>query len=103
MEGDHKQAVEACTRGEPSRASIIDDANTRPALKDNPTYEKALRRRIDSNEALNSWTSLTAAQEGEFCGYRMIACIDSRKITQHSSPLWNPIPRSGTSRPNFEG
>ncbi|KAJ7900048.1 hypothetical protein B0H14DRAFT_2331670, partial [Mycena olivaceomarginata] len=44
---DHKQAAEACTE----------------ALLDDPNYVKALQRRAASNEKINSWSSLTAAQE----------------------------------------
>ncbi|KAK7064463.1 Tetratricopeptide repeat protein 1 [Favolaschia claudopus] len=44
---DHKQVVEACTE----------------ALLDDPNYVKALQRRAGSNEKINSWSSLTAAQE----------------------------------------
>ncbi|KAJ6627212.1 TPR-like protein [Mycena sp. CBHHK59/15] len=44
---DHKQAAEACSE----------------ALVDDPTYVKALQRRAVSNEKINSWTSLTKAQE----------------------------------------
>ncbi|KAJ6604370.1 hypothetical protein DFH09DRAFT_1122457 [Mycena vulgaris] len=45
--GDHKQAVEACSQ----------------ALLDDPNYVKALQRRAASNEKINTWSSLTAAQE----------------------------------------
>ncbi|KAF9454886.1 TPR-like protein [Macrolepiota fuliginosa MF-IS2] len=45
--GDHKQAVEACTR----------------ALLDDPKYVKALQRRVASNEILDTWSSLSSAQE----------------------------------------
>ncbi|KAJ3564376.1 hypothetical protein NP233_g8333 [Leucocoprinus birnbaumii] len=45
--GDHKLAVEACTK----------------ALKDDPKYVKALNRRAASNEILGSWSALTAVQE----------------------------------------
>ncbi|KAG6831274.1 hypothetical protein H0H92_011784 [Tricholoma furcatifolium] len=45
--GEHKQAVDACSE----------------ALLDNPKYVKVLFRRAKSNEALDSWSSLTAAQE----------------------------------------
>ncbi|KAJ3545064.1 hypothetical protein NMY22_g2572 [Coprinellus aureogranulatus] len=45
--GEHKEAVVACTQ----------------ALKDDPTYIKALQRRAASNEILDTWSSLTAAQE----------------------------------------
>jgi len=45
--GDHKQAIDACSQ----------------ALIDDPQYVKALQRRASSNEAVNSWSSLTAAQE----------------------------------------
>ncbi|KAJ7786019.1 TPR-like protein [Mycena metata] len=44
---DHKQAVEACSQ----------------ALLDDPSYIKALQRRASSNEKINSWSSLTSAQE----------------------------------------
>ncbi|TFK30627.1 hypothetical protein FA15DRAFT_699067 [Coprinopsis marcescibilis] len=47
VEGEHKESVAACTE----------------ALKNNPSYEKALQRRASSNEAINTWSSLTAAQE----------------------------------------
>ncbi|KAI0931945.1 hypothetical protein AcV5_004688 [Taiwanofungus camphoratus] len=45
--GDHKEAVEACTQ----------------ALLDDPQYIKALQRRAASNEQLNTWSSLSSAQE----------------------------------------
>lgn len=35
------------------------------ALEDNPTYTKALQRRAMANEAIGSWSSLSAALEGE--------------------------------------
>ncbi|KAK7694861.1 hypothetical protein QCA50_002049 [Cerrena zonata] len=44
---DHKSAVTACTE----------------ALADDPNYVKALQRRASSNEKLNTWSSLTSAQE----------------------------------------
>jgi len=45
--GDHKEAVKSCTE----------------ALLDHPKYIKALQRRAASNEQINSWSSLTSAQE----------------------------------------
>lgn len=45
--GDHKAVVEACSQ----------------ALLDDPMYTKALERRASSNDTINTWTSLTAAQE----------------------------------------
>lgn len=36
------------------------------ALLDDPTYTKALERRASSNDTINTWTSLTAAQEGDY-------------------------------------
>jgi len=45
--GEHKEAVEACTA----------------ALEDDPFYTKVLQRRAASNEQLNSWASLSSAQE----------------------------------------
>ncbi|KAL0571007.1 hypothetical protein V5O48_010954 [Marasmius crinis-equi] len=46
--GDDKEVVAACTE----------------ALQDDPTYIKALQRRATSNEKLNTWSSLSSAQEG---------------------------------------
>ncbi|KAF9457092.1 hypothetical protein BDZ94DRAFT_1314517 [Collybia nuda] len=45
--GDYKSAVETCSQ----------------ALLDDPRYVKALQRRALSNEKINSWSSLTSAQE----------------------------------------
>ncbi|OCH95778.1 TPR-like protein [Obba rivulosa] len=45
--GDHKEVVAACTA----------------ALRDDPTYVKALQRRASSNEQVGSWSSLSSAQE----------------------------------------
>jgi len=45
--GDHKEAVNSCTE----------------ALLDDPKYIKALQRRAASNEKIDSWPSLTSAQE----------------------------------------
>jgi hypothetical protein len=62
---DHKEAVKACSEGmskQKSAAQIL--MYTSSALKDDPLYVKALQRRATSNEALNTWTSLAAAQEG---------------------------------------
>lgn len=36
------------------------------ALKDDPKYIKALQRRATANEQINSWSSLSSAQEGQF-------------------------------------
>ncbi|KAI0778528.1 TPR-like protein [Trametes elegans] len=44
---EHKEVVSACTE----------------ALKDDPRYQKALQRRAAANEKINSWSSLSAAQE----------------------------------------
>jgi hypothetical protein len=35
-----------------------------PALQDDPKYIKALQRRASANEKINTWSSLTNAQEG---------------------------------------
>ncbi|KAJ3737019.1 TPR-like protein [Lentinula guzmanii] len=45
--GEHKEAVNACTE----------------ALRDDPNYIKVLQRRAASNEQLNTWSSLSSAQE----------------------------------------
>ncbi|EMD42203.1 hypothetical protein CERSUDRAFT_42893, partial [Gelatoporia subvermispora B] len=47
---DHKQAVAACSE----------------ALRDDPIYIKALQRRASSNEHINSWSSLSSAQEADY-------------------------------------
>ncbi|KAJ3480878.1 hypothetical protein NLI96_g8049 [Meripilus lineatus] len=45
--GDHKEAVASCSE----------------ALHDDPSYVKALQRRATSNEHLDTWSSLSSAQE----------------------------------------
>lgn len=45
--GDHAEAAKACSE----------------ALKDDPKYVKVLQRRITCNDKLNTWTSLSQAQE----------------------------------------
>ncbi|OSD03621.1 TPR-like protein [Trametes coccinea BRFM310] len=45
--GEHKEVVSACTE----------------ALRDDPDYIKALQRRAVANEAIDSWSSLSSAQE----------------------------------------
>ncbi|KAJ3555545.1 hypothetical protein NM688_g2517 [Phlebia brevispora] len=45
--GEHKEVVVACTE----------------SLKDDPNYIKALQRRAASNNVLDTWSSLTSAQE----------------------------------------
>jgi len=45
--GEHKDAVRACTE----------------ALYDDPQYVKALQRRAASNEKIDTWSSLSSAQE----------------------------------------
>ncbi|KAF8222603.1 TPR-like protein [Tricholoma matsutake] len=67
--GDHKSAIDACTA----------------ALRDDPKYVKALQRRAASNEALNSWTSLSAAGED----YTTLL-----KLLPPSSPAFREIERS---------
>jgi len=67
--GDHNNAVEACTA----------------ALRDDPKYVKALQRRAASNEAINSWTSFSAAVED----YTALL-----KLLPPSSPLFRETERS---------
>lgn len=35
------------------------------ALRDNPTYPKALHRRAQANENINTWATLQAALDGQ--------------------------------------
>jgi hypothetical protein len=65
-QGDHKEVVQACSEGQ-----LYEQCNTmrlliEVALKDDPCYIKALKRRAVSNEVLGTWSSLTAAQEGGY-------------------------------------
>ncbi|KAF9036420.1 TPR-like protein [Hymenopellis radicata] len=62
--GEHAHAVEACTE----------------ALRDDPNYIKALQRRAASNEVLDTWTSLTSAQED----YNTLLKLSPENSTQRS-------------------
>ncbi|RDB28388.1 Tetratricopeptide repeat protein 1 [Hypsizygus marmoreus] len=76
--GEHKQAVDACSQ----------------ALLDDPSYVKALQRRAASNICINSWSSLTSAQED----YTTL-----QKILPPSSPLLRETERSLQSlKPRLE-
>ncbi|GLB36342.1 putative tetratricopeptide repeat protein [Lyophyllum shimeji] len=73
--GDHKQAITACTQ----------------ALIDDPQYVKALQRRASSNEAINSWTSLSAAQEDYNALLKLLPQTDSQwGETERSLTLLKP-------------
>ena len=48
LQGKHEDVVKACTE----------------ALVDDPKYVKVIHRRIVSNETINTWSSLIAAQKG---------------------------------------
>lgn len=63
-QGEHKDAVAACTEGGPVSSHGLRFAHVMAALLDDPNYIKALQRRAASNEQLDSWSSLTSAQEG---------------------------------------
>ncbi|KAL1738325.1 hypothetical protein HDZ31DRAFT_51174, partial [Schizophyllum fasciatum] len=66
---DHKGAVASCTE----------------ALADDPTYVKALQRRASSNEAINTWASLSSAAED----YAALL-----KIVPEHTPLYTEIERA---------
>jgi len=72
--GDHKAVVEACSQ----------------ALLDDPTYTKALERRASSNDTINTWTSLTAAQEDYNSLLKLVTSpsqlIDIRRKLQQLKP-----------------
>ena len=61
-------------------------SNASIALLDDPTYTKALERRASSNETISTWTSLTAAQEGDHCcpDYEL---LDRRNCLDYNSLL----------------
>ena len=65
-EGEHKQAVEACSEGATFKPwpRKLTWAILILALLDDPEYVKVLQRRAASNEALGTWSSLSAAQGG---------------------------------------
>ncbi|OBZ79933.1 Tetratricopeptide repeat protein 1 [Grifola frondosa] len=67
--GDHKEAVAACSQ----------------ALKDDPHYIKALQRRAASNEQINTWSSLSSAQED----YNLLL-----ELLPAGSPQINEVKRS---------
>ncbi|CAA7266620.1 unnamed protein product [Cyclocybe aegerita] len=71
--GDHKEVVEACSQ----------------ALLDDPTYVKALERRASANEILNTWSSLTSAQEDYNTLLKLVSpsqATDIRRKLQHFKP-----------------
>jgi hypothetical protein len=63
-QGDHKEVVQACSEGRLYQLCNTMQRLIEVALKDDPRYIKALNRRAVSNEVLDTWSSLTAAQEG---------------------------------------
>ncbi|KAJ7139842.1 TPR-like protein [Mycena epipterygia] len=72
---DHKQAVEACSQ----------------ALLDDPNYVKALQRRAASNEKINTWSSLTAAQEDYTTLLKILPpATPQAKETERSQHLLKP-------------
>ncbi|KAG6850810.1 hypothetical protein H0H93_008113 [Arthromyces matolae] len=76
---EHKEAVNACSQGMLAVLFLYNIKNAVPALLDDPQYVKALQRRASSNEALNSWSSLTAAQED----YNLLLRLLSPSSTQY--------------------
>ena len=76
FKGSHKEAVEACTEGffylsKSHSQSFVNSSSGVEALLDDPTYVKALERRASCNDILNTWSSLTTAQEGESVSMRI--------------------------------
>jgi hypothetical protein len=70
--GDHAEVVKACTNskcihGQSYRYVVVTHGwrlRVFLGLKDDKDYVKALQRRATANEKLDTWSSLTAAQEG---------------------------------------
>ncbi|KII93337.1 hypothetical protein PLICRDRAFT_121709 [Plicaturopsis crispa FD-325 SS-3] len=73
---EHKEAVKACTE----------------ALLDDPHYIKALQRRAASNEKINSWSSLTSAQE-DYNTLLTLVSKDSPQIVEIKRSLQYLKPR----------
>lgn len=64
--GDHKEVVRTCTEGiSKPLPPITCTYSVLSALLDDPTYVRALQRRAASNEKINTWSSLSSAQEGK--------------------------------------
>lgn len=72
MKDEHSEVVAACTEGALYKYHVICCLimNLDVALQDDPDYIKALQRRAASNEVLDTWASLTSAQEGLPVQYR---------------------------------
>jgi hypothetical protein len=82
-EGDHKNAVDACTAGQYLRTYPLLEHMIifHQALRDDPKYVKALQRRAVSNEAINSWTSLSAARDGMILWYCAVVSLTDYQST----------------------
>jgi hypothetical protein len=61
-----------------SRLLATTTTRSPPALEFDPKYIKALQRRAAANEAIGSWSSLTAAQEGQLA---RAVCTRSWQLT----------------------
>lgn len=81
--GEHKETVAACTQ----------------ALIDNPQYIKALQRRAGSNEKLNTWSSLTSAQE-DYTSLLKLLPPSSSEIVETKRALASLKPRLEAAQKN---
>ena len=101
-QGEHKEVVSACTEGQSSSSVVLDLIYTRAALADDPEYVKALQRRASSNEELNTWTSLSSAQEGTYTLYRCTREI-RLILVQITTSFWNCCLHRRLKGQRFEG
>jgi hypothetical protein len=74
LQGDDKDAVEACTE----------------ALRVDPHHVKALQRRAAANERVSTWSSLTSAKEGKCC---VIDTLTAQTTSCSSSSFRHPHKR----------
>jgi hypothetical protein len=78
LQGDNKEIINACNEGEAfvCHDNVVFLISIDPALKDDPSHIKALTRRAAANESLDTWTSLTAAREGQLGILLVRACTE---------------------------
>jgi len=79
-QGNRKDAVESCTQGLIQNSLPFNSIHASTALLDYPDYVKALERRAACNDILNTWSSLTSAQEGIYPNLSCSNCLLREKL-----------------------